>query len=175
MLQGDRGPLTTPQALPGGEFTVTGTSHSLRDQRAKGQSQSLAGLGTHRVPCSLFLLMGRLCVGPRAAHSLPSSRKWIPPPLSGTARWALKALLLGTFQEIKNLLPPFQSAMPHGCHGTASSPYGSCNRMILEAPAPQERSMLCSKLQTHCALTCCSGHTDIPSSHLRGTPCNSQC
>lgn len=43
--------------------------------------------------------------------------------------------------------------------------------MILEALAPQERSMLCSIPQTPCALTCWSGHTDIPRSHLRGRSC----
>lgn len=75
MLEGGRGPLTTLKALPGGEFAITGISHSLTHQRAKGQSQCLAGLGTHRVSCSLLLLMRRPCLDPRAAHSLPSSRK----------------------------------------------------------------------------------------------------
>lgn len=49
MLEGGRGPLTTLKALPGGEFAITGISHSLTHQRAKGQSQCLAGLGTHSV------------------------------------------------------------------------------------------------------------------------------
>lgn len=49
MLEGGRGPLTTLKTLPGGEFAVTGTSYSLTDQRAKGQSQCLPGLGTHSV------------------------------------------------------------------------------------------------------------------------------